>query len=191
MVDFRGACVEDLQLSPALVLPVSTSIGTALQLAFERDFSIIPLHSPFSRASLLGWLSVDELKPLVEKGENEGGVDLEKPLSDLQSGSEGEGTGAEGRGAVKQFRRSRRYEVITPSTPLEDLESFFSSEQGKSAGFALVTDSARKFVLGLVTRDDLTKFTTRRFPTPDSPETISVGLPAAASASGRAQPLVA
>ncbi|GAA5910032.1 hypothetical protein JCM6882_008433 [Rhodosporidiobolus microsporus] len=181
MVDYRGATVEDLQLSPALVLPVSTSVGTALQLAFERDFSILPLHAPHSRASLLGYLSIEDLKPLASSG----AVDMDAPLSALAPGLEEsgeEGGGKEEGGPVKGFRRERRYQVITPSTPLEDLDAFFSTPQGGAAGFALVTDGARKFVLGLVTREDLQKFTTRRFPAANSPETTTVGLPPSSSA---------
>ncbi|GAA6043088.1 hypothetical protein JCM8097_008418 [Rhodosporidiobolus ruineniae] len=195
MVDFRGATVEDLQLSPALVLPTSTSVGTALQLAFERDFSILPLHSPTSRGLLLGWLSVDALKPLAEQG----GIDLDAPLASLSPSLESPSASPAGReedgGPVKQFRRSRRYQIITPFTPLEDLESFFASEQGSAAGFALVTDAARKFVLGVVTKEDLQKFITRRYPSANSPETTTVVLPPTATSGGlqsaRAQPLAA
>ncbi|GAA5826717.1 hypothetical protein JCM11251_002867 [Rhodosporidiobolus azoricus] len=175
MVDYRGATIEDLQLSPALVLPISTSVGTALQLAFERDFSILPLHSPTSRASLLGYLSVDALKPLAEQGK----IDLDLPLSGLTNGEANEGE-SEG-GPMKRFRRERKYQVITPSTPLEELDAFFSSPQGALAGFALVTDAARKFVLGLVTREDLSKFTSRRFPSANSPPSES---PSASSPHG-------
>ncbi|POY74718.1 hypothetical protein BMF94_2194 [Rhodotorula taiwanensis] len=208
MVDYRGANIDDLQLSPALVLPVSTSVGTALQLAFERDFrqvasatrraaqpasrkhaltravrittdSILPLHSPSSRAELLGWLSIDALKPLAEKGQ----VNLDAPLSDLLRGDDSATTATTTTATatassaerpaesterpVKEFKRGRKYEVITPETPLEKLEAFFAEQQapgGSKVQFALVTDSARKFVLGVVTADDLQKFTRRRFP---------------------------
>jgi len=83
--------------------------------------------------------------------------------------------------------------VITPNTPLEELEAFFTAQSGPSgsgAAFALVTDggafpplclhlpaprrlpymsvtdygspsAARKFVLGIVTVDDLTKCVSR------------------------------
>ncbi|BGP19626.1 hypothetical protein JCM10213_000083 [Rhodosporidiobolus nylandii] len=171
MVDYRGATVEDLQLSPALVLPISTPVSTALQLAFERDFSILPLHSSTSRAELLGWLDVEALKPLAEKGQ----VGWEATLEELQEKKEGAAP-------VKRFRREREYKVITPDTPLEELEAFFSSQAAESS-FALVTDAARKFVLGLVTREDLSKFTARRFPAPDSPETTMVNLPPSVVAS--------
>lgn len=47
-----------------------------------------------------------------------------------------------------------RWAVITPDTPLEELEKFLDSD---GVSFALVTDGSRKFVLGLVTREDLKK----------------------------------
>ncbi|BGP51240.1 hypothetical protein JCM10450v2_007169 [Rhodotorula kratochvilovae] len=186
MVDYRGATVEDLQLSPALVLPVSTSIGTALQLAFERDFSILPLHAPSSRATLLGWLSVDELKPAAERGE----LDLDAPLSELLA----KGGEDEGRRPVKEFKRGRRYQVITPETPLEELDAFFAAQRapgGSGVQFALVTDAARKFVLGIVTIDDLKKFTQRRFPASHSSDSTSVAVPSAGTASAGAPPIAA
>lgn len=52
-------------------------------------------------------------------------------------------------------------------TPLEDLERFFNGDlgEGNSAQkqeFAIVTDTTRKFVLGVVTSDDLQEFVKRR-----------------------------
>lgn len=44
--------------------------------------------------------------------------------------------------------------VITPDTPLEDLERFFKTSGSE---FALVTDVERKFVLGICTVEDLDK----------------------------------
>lgn len=66
--------------------------------------------------------------------------------------------------AVGKFALNKTYKVITPDTPLEELDEFLETNEGKGGAFALVTDSARKFVLGVVTRDDLTKFSKRRDP---------------------------
>jgi hypothetical protein len=55
-------------------------------------------------------------------------------------------------------RRGRVYRVITMETPLEELEAFFEGGQG----FAVVTDTGRKFVLGVVTKEDLDEFVKRR-----------------------------
>ncbi|GAA5899872.1 uncharacterized protein JCM6883_006018 [Sporobolomyces salmoneus] len=166
---FRGATVEDLQLSPALVLPTTTSTGTALQLAYERDFSILPLSDPSTR-QLLGWVSIDELKSLEEQGE----LDFETPLSELN-----DKTDKAPKSPVRHFTKARAYTVITPDTRLEELESFFKEQDQLPCGvrFALVTDAARKFTLGVVTADDLQKFTQRRFPN------AAAGLFASSSAS--------
>ncbi|GAA6008103.1 hypothetical protein JCM11491_001886 [Sporobolomyces phaffii] len=167
MVDYRGAVVEDLQLSPALVLPTSTSVGTALQLAYERDFSILPLSDPSTR-QLLGWISIDEVKQLAQSNE----LDLDSSLAQLNDKTE-----SAPKSPVRHFTKARAYTVITPDTSLEQLEKFFSEQDQLPCGvrFALVTDAARKFTLGVVTADDLQKFTQRRFPnaTPSSSAPLS------------------
>jgi hypothetical protein len=65
---------------------------------------------------------------------------------------------------VRFRRKGRKYALITMETPLEDLQAFF---EGKDAGgerqeFAVVTDPARRFVLGVATREDLGEFVRRR-----------------------------
>lgn len=53
-------------------------------------------------------------------------------------------------------------------TPLEELEKFFESQTGANGDerekqqFAVVTDGARKFVLGVATKADLEEFVKRR-----------------------------
>ena len=62
--------------------------------------------------------------------------------------------------AMNRFRRKDKvYKVITPDTPLEELEEFLG-EEGRE--FAVVTDERRRFVLGVATRDDLENFASRR-----------------------------
>jgi hypothetical protein len=56
-------------------------------------------------------------------------------------------------------RRSRGYKLITPETELEELAKWFE-ESGEE--FAVVTDAARRFVLGVATRGDLGEFLRRR-----------------------------
>lgn len=60
---------------------------------------------------------------------------------------------------MTKFKRSSKdpYTIITPMTPLSELEEFL-----KATVFALVTDSNRKFVLGVATSHDLENFVTRR-----------------------------
>lgn len=67
---------------------------------------------------------------------------------------------------VRFQRKGKRYRLITMETPLEELEKFFEGEgdgqEGAKQDFAVVTDGARRFVLGVATRDDLEKFLSRR-----------------------------
>jgi hypothetical protein len=72
----------------------------------RRPRSILPLHSPSSRANLLGWLSIDELKPLAEQGK----IDLDAPLSVLMEGGADEAGNGEGKKPVKEFKKGRKYE---------------------------------------------------------------------------------
>jgi len=58
-----------------------------------------------------------------------------------------------------KFKRtaSEPYTLITPSSPLSDLEEFLRDNI-----FALVTDYDRKFVLAVATSQDLENFISRR-----------------------------
>ena len=53
---------------------------------------------------------------------------------------------------MQKFKRTAAtpYTIITPSTPLAELEAFLSRNI-----FAIVTDWDRKFVLGVVTSQDM------------------------------------
>ena len=60
-------------------------------------------------------------------------------------------------------RKGRRYRLITMETRLEELEEFFGGGRtGERQEFAVVTDAARRFVLGVATRGDLEEFVRRR-----------------------------
>jgi hypothetical protein len=65
-----------------------------------------------------------------------------------------------------KFKRGRAnvYKVITMDTALEELEAFFDGVGvgGERQEFAVVTDGARRFVLGVATRADLDEFVKRR-----------------------------
>ena len=55
-------------------------------------------------------------------------------------------------------RKGRQYKLITMETRLEELEQFYRSGQE----FAVVTDAARRFVLGVTTKADLEEFVRKR-----------------------------
>lgn len=157
------ASVEDLDPPPALSCHPSDRISAALLHAYERDYTHLTVVSHDTRA-LLGYLNIPRLKSLLRAG----AVAEEDPVDR----------------AMQRFRRRREdrvYWVITMETPLEELEGFFdgrggSRGEGKRDGegegegegkrekqdFAVVTDAARRFVLGVVTRADLEEFVKRR-----------------------------
>jgi hypothetical protein len=64
---------------------------------------------------------------------------------------------------VRFRRKGRKYALITMETSLEELEAFFEGATGGGKQeFAVVTDPARRFVLGVATREDLGEFVRRR-----------------------------
>ncbi|KAG6379641.1 hypothetical protein JVT61DRAFT_10159 [Boletus reticuloceps] len=134
---YRGAVVEDLQLPPAFSLPADESISRALELAYERDFSHIPVLDKHRR-------------PL-------GYIDTAALIAKWQAGY------ASPNDSVTQYmckfirNESHPYTVITPDTPLAELAEFLHHNI-----FALVTDLNRKFVLAVATSQDLENFVSRR-----------------------------
>lgn len=66
---------------------------------------------------------------------------------------------------MQKFRRKGKvYKIITMDTPLEELEEFFhgGANGNVAQDFAVVTDGARRFVLGVATKGDLEEFVKRR-----------------------------
>ena len=105
-----------------------------------------------STRALLGYVSIPQLQAQLAAGR----VTLDDHISS----------------AMARFRRKgAKYTVITMETPLEQLEEFFDggaangrdqSKEENRRDFAVVTDVARRFVLGVATRADLEEFTKRR-----------------------------
>ncbi|KAL0565920.1 hypothetical protein V5O48_016102 [Marasmius crinis-equi] len=135
---YRGAVVEDLQLPPAFALPSTEKVARVIELAYDRDFSHIPVLDKNRKP--LGYVEVSKLKQLWEAGK----ADPSDSVSQYMT----------------KFKRSvgtHPYTLITPLTELKDLEQFL-----KDNIFALVTDANRKFVLAVATSQDLENFVTRR-----------------------------
>ncbi|EGO03569.1 hypothetical protein SERLA73DRAFT_175087 [Serpula lacrymans var. lacrymans S7.3] len=134
---YRGAVVEDLQLPPAFSLPSDEAILRAIELAYDRDFSHIPVLSRDRRP--IGYVDVAGLKAKWEAG-------TANPTDNVVQ-------------YMTKFQRkaSEPYTLITPSTPLNELEEFLQQNI-----FALVTDYDRKFVLAVATSQDLENFVSRR-----------------------------
>lgn len=147
LISFSQATIEDLDPPQALSVSPDSPISAALMAAYERDYTHLTVIS--AQRSLLGYLSIPRLKELIQTG----AVKDSDPVS----------------AAMQRFNRKRGiYKVITMETPLEELEEFFESELGANGDkrekhpFAVVTDVARKFVLGVATKADLEEFVKRR-----------------------------
>ncbi|KZT70491.1 hypothetical protein DAEQUDRAFT_810657 [Daedalea quercina L-15889] len=134
---YRGAVVEDLQLPPAFALPSDEAISRAIESAYERDFSYIPVLDRHRKP--LGYLDVAALKEKWEAGQAAPDDRVIRHLMKFNRSS------------------SHPYTIITPSTPLPELEDFLGHNV-----FAIVTDYSRKFVLGVATKQDLDNFVSRR-----------------------------
>jgi len=134
---YRGAVVEDLQLPPAFSVSSNEAISRAIEMAYERDFSHIPVLNRNRRP--LGYVDVAKLKKFWESGEADPADKVSQYMTHFNRSS------------------SQPYTIITPLTPLTELEEFL-----KKNIFALVTDQNRKFVLALATTQDLENFVTRR-----------------------------
>ncbi|KAH8823781.1 hypothetical protein DL96DRAFT_1532135 [Flagelloscypha sp. PMI_526] len=135
---YRGAVIEDLQLPPAFSLPSNELLSRAIELAYDRDFSHIPILHPKTR-SPVGHIDVATLKKKWESSQANPDDKVDAHMS--------------------RFKRSAShpYKLITPWTELEELEEFL-----KENDFALVTDNDRKFVIAVATSHDLEQFVTRR-----------------------------
>ncbi|THU94725.1 hypothetical protein K435DRAFT_724364 [Dendrothele bispora CBS 962.96] len=133
---YRGAVIEDLQLPPAFALPYTEHVSRVIELAYDREFSHIPILD--KRRKPLGYVEVARLKEKWEAGQIDSNDDVSKYM-------------------VK-FKRSSTvpYTLITPLTPLNELEEFLKNDI-----FALVTDYERKFVLAVATSHDLEEFAKR------------------------------
>jgi len=134
---YWGAVVEDLQLPPAFSISSDEAISRAIEMAYERDFSHIPVLNRNRRP--LGYVDVAKLKEQWEARE----ADPNEKVSQYMT----------------KFKRtsSEPYTIITPLSPLSELEEFL-----KTNIFALVTDQNRKFVLAVATSQDLESFVSRR-----------------------------
>lgn len=140
----RKATVEDLEPPAALSLYPTDSCATALQAAFERDYTHLTVVEERTKA-LLGYISIPSLRSLIDSGKVSAGDEVSR--------------------AMARFKRRATYTVITMNTPLEELEEFFAggvTDGAWTQDFAVVTDPRRRFVMGVATVHDLEEFVKRR-----------------------------
>lgn len=104
---YRGATVEDLQLSPAVSVPTTATVASALQVAFDHDYEQLPvLSSSNGNRKLLGYLDVKKLRADVEAGR----VDKTKGVKENMVKFGGSG------------QNKSTYTLISPETGLGELE---------------------------------------------------------------------
>jgi len=160
---YRGATILDLDPPPSLSLVPDTPIRTALDLAYERDYTHLCVVS--KTRALLGYVSIPHLSSLLS------------PAPASASSNHAPSPGLKNTDpvskAMQRFRRSKSgdtnadkdgYTVITPDTALKELEDFFAGRGShkEEQDFAIVTDAGRKFVVGVVTKNDLQQWLERR-----------------------------
>ncbi|KAJ3481034.1 hypothetical protein NLI96_g7934 [Meripilus lineatus] len=126
---YRGAVVEDLQLPPAFAVSSDEEISRAIEMAYERDFSHIPVLDDNRKP--LGYVDVARLKTKWEAGE--ANPVSTHPIGGSHSQSRLYAFGLslnpksdKVKKYMTKFKRSSSepYTLITPSTPLADLEEF-------------------------------------------------------------------
>lgn len=140
---YRGATVEDLDPPPALSTSPYSPISSALMAAYEREYTHLTVIDPEDK-SLLGYISIPHLQQLLKERKVKESDRVEQAM-------------------IKFKRKGKKYRLITMETTLEDLERFFNGDgTGSDQDFAVVTDPARRFVLGVATKEDLQKFAERR-----------------------------
>lgn len=163
IVDYRGATVEDLDIRPAISINPSTPLERAIEVSFENEFTYLPvIHETNKR--LLGVLNVETFKVDPQKVRNS----FLKPITknymhwfsqtardryeqELQAKST---TPLHLKILKPKSSQGKKYEVLTPMTPLEGLAQFFNTGNY----FAIITNDGGNLVYGVVTPEDLIKY---------------------------------
>ncbi|CAH2351474.1 hypothetical protein CLIB1423_03S07118 [[Candida] railenensis] len=165
--DYRGATVEDLDIKPAISINPSTSLAEATDIAFENEFTNLPVINETNK-KLLGILNIESLKnipkntpvaPVVKHYMLWFHQNARKKYEDQFS--KNSSTTVERtklNTTIKTPTRSRKYTIVTPLTPLEELSAFFN--QGNF--FAIITNDEGTFVYGVATPEDLMKYENSR-----------------------------
>lgn len=170
--DYRGATVEDLDIKPAKSINPTTHISVAIEIAFEHEFTYLPvIHE--SNKKLLGVINVEDLrqnpkkahssflKPIVKNymiwfnqkaREN---YEKEKLTSDQNQEQQQQQTHIN---ATIKKPQGKSFSIITPWTPLEELSKFFNT----GIYFAIITNDEGTFVYGVATPEDLIRYENSR-----------------------------
>ncbi|KAK6199914.1 uncharacterized protein RJT21DRAFT_37635 [Scheffersomyces amazonensis] len=166
--DYRGATIEDLDVRPAISINPTTSIDEAIEISYEYEFDFLPVIHEANR-KLLGVLNVKELienaekirksplKPITrnymlwfhQKARQNYDQEHEEDISPKKTPVYS---------TIYKPGGSKKYSVLTPITPLEELAAFFNSGNY----FAIITNGRGDFVYGVATPEDLKKFESSR-----------------------------
>lgn len=168
--NYRGLTIEDLEIKPAVSINPNTTLAEALEIAYENDFTFLPVIDHTNR-KLLGVLDMGKIKEQIKDG-----GDILNPYTRYhmrwfhqkaretfeekhpQSLKASHRTTLTGTIMCPHTSGSYSYRVLTPYTPLEDLADFFNSGEY----FAIITNPRGTFVYGVATPDDLLKYQKRR-----------------------------
>lgn len=165
--DYRGATVEDLDIKPAISINPTTNLNVALEIAFEHEFTYLPvIHEGNKR--LLGVINIEALRTHPEKFRSS----FLKPIvkhymiwfhqrarENYEKEAHDEGQATALNTTIKTPRtKGKRFDILTPWTPLEKLAEFFNSGNY----FAIVTNYEGTFVYGVVTPEDLSRYENSR-----------------------------
>lgn len=140
---YRAASVEDLQLPAAVTISPESTVSYAFDLMLEREYSQLPVISKKNK-KLVGYVSLSALQDRLDRGVTQLSDTVESCMYSFKKTNGGSGGSSE-------------YQVITPDTSLADLAKFFEKNS-----FAVITDTNRKWCLGVATKYDLISFLHRR-----------------------------
>lgn len=159
VTDYRGATIEDLDIKPAISINPTTPLSEAQEIAFEHEFNNLPVIDEENK-KLLGILNIELLKRVLA---SPGALVRDYMLwfhqaTRRQYSSAGARPRTSLAATIRTPARGRRYRVLTPLTPLEELSRFFTLGNY----FAIVTNDEGTFVYGVATPEDLLKYENSR-----------------------------
>ncbi|OBA20070.1 hypothetical protein METBIDRAFT_44598 [Metschnikowia bicuspidata var. bicuspidata NRRL YB-4993] len=162
ITDYRGATVEDLDIRPAISVNPSTPLKRAFEVAFENEFTFLPvIHEKNKR--LLGVVKLLDPKPLEKTSSSTEPLTIEfmhwfsqkaKERYAKEDDKSNSKTPLNSKILRPKAAGGKHYQVLTPLTPLEELGKFFNSGNY----FAIVTNGEGNLVYGVVTPEDLGKY---------------------------------
>ncbi|KAJ2323903.1 hypothetical protein GGH92_010800, partial [Coemansia sp. RSA 2673] len=135
---YRAASIEDLQLPAAVTVSEQESMGAAINLMAENDFSQVPVTGSGRR--LIGYLTLSAAQTMIDNGTATRSMPVRQFMlrfagrATRKPSTEQHGSG----GVAANTSICKQYWLITPETPLSELARFFETHS-----VAFVTDASR------------------------------------------------